>query len=109
MTVDHCPHCDAPLKPNAVACRECGSDIETGWSSDIDYHSIELPEDDPPPKDPAAMRTVAVICIIVLLAGSGVAWLLRIPNLAVVLVVIGLALPIALGKVRGGPDDSDLD
>ena len=41
-----CPHCGAPVKSTARACRECGSDLKTGWQSEdeIDYQSIELPD-----------------------------------------------------------------
>jgi len=27
-----CSHCGAPLKRKASFCRECGSDLDTGWS-----------------------------------------------------------------------------
>jgi hypothetical protein len=27
-----CPHCGADVRVGAAACRECGSDAETGWS-----------------------------------------------------------------------------
>ena len=41
-----CPHCGAEVKVTAVACRECGSDVETGWQSDeeIDYKSLDIPD-----------------------------------------------------------------
>ena len=39
-----CPHCGEELADNARACRGCGSDAETGWSEDIEYHSVEIPE-----------------------------------------------------------------
>ena len=41
-----CPNCGEPLPQNAVACRACGSDAETGWRDDVDYYSIEIPEED---------------------------------------------------------------
>jgi zinc-ribbon domain len=31
-----CPHCGAEVPMSAAACRECGSDNETGWSEDAD-------------------------------------------------------------------------
>ena len=31
-----CPHCGADVPVGALACRECGSDAETGWSEDAD-------------------------------------------------------------------------
>ena len=29
-----CPHCGAPVAVDAISCRECGSDAETGWSDE---------------------------------------------------------------------------
>ena len=57
--MDECPHCGEPIEEDATFCRHCGSDEETGWSPDVDYYSVELPEDDdeleplppPPPED----------------------------------------------------------
>ncbi len=42
-----CPHCGAPVPKGRLACPECGSDAQTGWQSseEIDYQSVELPED----------------------------------------------------------------
>jgi len=65
---DLCPHCGATLPPRAVACRECGSDFETGWSPDVEYESVELPggylsEAPSPPR-----RTIAILCLIAILA-----------------------------------------
>jgi hypothetical protein len=45
--MDECPHCGEPLEDSAESCPHCGSDFETGWKSDLDYYSVELPEDDP--------------------------------------------------------------
>lgn len=44
--VFECPHCGAVVRQGAAACRECGSDVRTGWQSqeEIDYQSLELPE-----------------------------------------------------------------
>ena len=41
-----CPQCGELVKVGALACRECGSDVETGWQSaeEIDYQSLDLPE-----------------------------------------------------------------
>lgn len=46
--VVECPHCGAPIDARRVSCPECGSDAATGWrsSEDIDYESIELPDDE---------------------------------------------------------------
>ncbi len=106
MSTDFCPHCDAPLRPNAVACRECGSDLETGWSSDIDYHSIELPEEPLPTGRSANFRTIAIICVVLMLAG--VLALLGIKDVAGVVLVLALFLPVALSKLPGR-DEPDQD
>jgi len=66
---DECPHCGAALRPGAVACRECGSDFETGWSPDVDTASVELPEETPSEARSPATRTIAILCVIALLAG----------------------------------------
>jgi hypothetical protein len=44
----NCPHCGEPLDDDAEFCRHCGSDAETGWKPDVDYYSVEFPEDDAP-------------------------------------------------------------
>jgi hypothetical protein len=31
-----CPHCGAHVRVGAAACRECGSDAESGWSEDAE-------------------------------------------------------------------------
>ncbi|MBL8898901.1 MAG: hypothetical protein JNM84_14775 [Planctomycetes bacterium] len=43
-----CAHCGALVPPRARACRECGSDAETGWrdEEELFLESIELPEFD---------------------------------------------------------------
>ena len=40
-----CPHCGAEVRAGAKACRECGSDAETGWQDEeeIAYQSLDLP------------------------------------------------------------------
>ena len=41
-----CPHCGAEVAEGRLACRECGSDIETGWGdpAELDYQSVDLGE-----------------------------------------------------------------
>lgn len=43
-----CPHCGVDLPRNARACRECGSDENTGWKprEEIDLQSVDLPADE---------------------------------------------------------------
>jgi hypothetical protein len=46
-----CPNCGESFPAGRLACPGCGSDAETGWreSEDIDYMSLDLPEDEPEP------------------------------------------------------------
>lgn len=105
MSIDECPHCGAPLRPNAVACRECGSDIETGWSDDIDYHSVELPEEPLPSGRSANFRTVAIICVVLMLGGAGALFSLGRKEVAGTILILALLLPVALMKLPGESDD----
>jgi len=38
-----CPHCDAPVSAGALACPECGSDAESGWSEEAGDWAGGLP------------------------------------------------------------------
>lgn len=38
-----CPHCGARVPSGALACRQCGSDAETGWSEDADLWTADIP------------------------------------------------------------------
>jgi hypothetical protein len=38
-----CPHCGADVPVGALACKECGSDDETGWSEDPDVWAAGIP------------------------------------------------------------------
>ena len=38
-----CPNCDAEVPVNALACPECGSDEQTGWSEDTLYDGMDIP------------------------------------------------------------------
>lgn len=40
-----CPICGADVKASAVACPQCGSDDETGWSDNTMYDEVDLPTD----------------------------------------------------------------
>jgi len=65
-----CPHCGAQFKASRLACPECGSDAETGWQSSeqIDYMSIDLPEEEAPPRrgptSPAMLYLAAILAIL---------------------------------------------
>ena len=40
-----CPNCGATIPPKARACPECGSDDQTGWSTDANVGGLDLPDD----------------------------------------------------------------
>lgn len=40
-----CPQCGTEVPRNALACPECGSDYETGWSEEADAQRLGLPDD----------------------------------------------------------------
>ncbi len=39
-----CPNCGTEVPLKALACPECGSDENTGWSEDTMYDKLDLPE-----------------------------------------------------------------
>lgn len=70
-----CGHCGADVVVGSKACRECGSDADTGWQSqeEIDYRSVEIPDhygDDPnalPPSHTPRWVVVTALLLVVLL------------------------------------------
>lgn len=40
-----CPQCGAEVPRKALACPECGSDYETGWSEEATAQRLDLPDD----------------------------------------------------------------
>jgi uncharacterized membrane protein YvbJ len=40
-----CPNCGAEVPPRAKACPECGSDEQTGWSTEAETGGLDLPEE----------------------------------------------------------------
>jgi len=40
-----CPNCGADVPPRAKACPECGSDEQTGWSTEAETSGLDLPEE----------------------------------------------------------------
>jgi uncharacterized membrane protein YvbJ len=40
-----CPHCGADVASQANFCRECGSDVDTGWSEYAEYGGLDLPDE----------------------------------------------------------------
>ncbi len=39
-----CPNCGELIPARALACRECGSDAETGWSDETYLDGLDLPD-----------------------------------------------------------------
>ena len=91
-----CPHCGEELKPGALSCRSCGSDAATGWKEDLDYYSVELPED--PPSKRYRERNMLTRILLGILAAAIISpivfWVIGLPG--------GKELAIALGPVPVG-------
>ncbi|HCW44204.1 MAG TPA: hypothetical protein DGU45_02695 [Planctomycetes bacterium] len=64
-----CPHCGAEVSEGRLACRECGSDLDTGWqdSTDIDYLSVDLGDD--PVENTVVKKTFQKNIVILLILG----------------------------------------
>lgn len=71
-----CPNCGAVVPNDAVACPECGSDDETGWSDDAQYLGYDLMdpdlatgygEEEPPIRTKAGLRNVMAVVFIILM------------------------------------------
>ncbi len=81
-----CPNCGADVAVGAKACRECGSDAQTGWQSeaDVDYASVDLPDgyrDDrdssdaiPPSRRPLWFVLIALLVAFGILALAVLRW-----------------------------------
>ena len=69
--LEPCPHCGELIREDATSCRHCGSDHETGWNAEIDYHSVEIPDHlpddiDGEPRKPLGSRRGLVAGILAL-------------------------------------------
>jgi zinc-ribbon domain len=87
-----CPNCGAEVRAGARSCPECGSDDETGWSDDVMYDGLDLPDPGPGedegahggaarrPRKTVAARAyrIAALLILVVLAAAAVGRLARI-------------------------------
>ncbi|MEM1107795.1 MAG: zinc-ribbon domain-containing protein [Planctomycetota bacterium] len=76
-----CPNCGAEVPDGALACPECGSDGETGWSEDTAYDGLDLPdlEDaNPEPKTPSSKQAVFTIAAVLLLIAFFAVYILGI-------------------------------
>ena len=50
-----CPNCGAELPLKALACPECGSDENTGWSDETMYDGLDLPNLDDANESPKSI------------------------------------------------------
>ena len=86
--MDHviCPHCGEEIRRDALSCRHCGSDAQTGWSQATDYDGVDLPEEGDyeegleregfrPPKSGGRKWLMAAVSLILVLLFA--AWMLR--------------------------------
>lgn len=77
-----CPHCGASVAVGSKACRECGSDAETGWQDEeeIAYQSLDIPQGFSPEDEraiPSGRRWwIPVVAIVVAIAM--LIWVLRL-------------------------------
>ena len=73
-----CPNCGADVPIGSKACRECGSDEGTGWQSseEVDYQSLELPDDDGPmTRTERVQGSRWLSVVVVVMVATLVAWL----------------------------------
>jgi hypothetical protein len=109
-----CPHCGAEVRPGALACRECGSDAETGWGDPDEISSLgaltSLPDaldpELPAPRPTGGRRGLRIAGILGLgLAAAGilvwaVGWQIGVRAAAVV-AVIALAVSFRITPAPG--------
>lgn len=89
-----CPHCGAPVPPDATACPECGSDSQTGWSEKAAYDDLLLYDDKPqaglaqPTVLPRYLIAIVAVIIISAFLANTLSW--GIYLIPVVLVAAGV-------------------
>ncbi len=72
MSAFPCAHCGEMIPEDATFCKHCGSDHETGWNPDVDYYSVDLPEQhgdearEPSPVAKGARLVLVAVLVIIL-------------------------------------------
>jgi uncharacterized Zn finger protein (UPF0148 family) len=76
MSLATCPECGAEFRAGRLACPECGSDTETGWKDEeeIQYQSIDLPEEG---DQPASSGRYLILALILAILGMLIFILMR--------------------------------
>jgi hypothetical protein len=66
-----CPHCGYEVPDGALACPDCGSDDETGWSETAYVGGLDLPEpgwgDEIEPEPTATLMPRAVLITVAII------------------------------------------
>ena len=99
-----CPVCGNQVRTDAIACRQCGSDAETGWAKDRAYEHV-MPEEEHDRPRPRWWTKLAVLTMSVILL------LAMLPHHRWVLYLLpALAILFIAWKVvkRGGASQSGL-
>ena len=91
-----CHHCGANVPSDALACPECGSDHETGWSEAAAYDDLLLYDNDPPADSPrhAAWPQYLIVIVAVMTLAAYLAYTLTwgIYLIPVVLAAVGVVI-----------------
>ena len=89
-----CPHCGEKVPSGALACPECGSDNETGWSKAAAYDDLLLCDTEPPsdPSRHAAWPPYLIVIVAALTLSAYLAYALTwgIYLIPLVLAAIGI-------------------
>ena len=96
-----CPHCGALVPSHRICCAGCGSDLETGWMDpeQIDYKSIDLPEDElpsTPDNEPGQAISQSVVVLLALFIAAPLSFFMfdNIAQIVGVWVILGLLMGI---------------
>lgn len=102
-----CPNCGALVPQNALACPECGSDAETGWSEAARYQELGfyLPDDDEPTEPPSTPLHLPQHWLVVLTALTIAAFVALVMPIGVYLaplIFVAIAVVYYLNQTQPG-------